>query len=73
MLVGDAAARAVQEAARAAAKSSKWKGIEMIILRSSIQNMIQMSIFEYTKTYINDMQFSDGRTALPAKEKREKK
>ena len=54
-----------------AGKGSKWKGVEMIILRSSIQNMIQMSIFESIKTHIIGVEFSDGSTDLP-KTRREK-
>jgi hypothetical protein len=54
-----------------AGRGSKWKGIEMIIARSSIQNMIQMSIFEGIKTRIIGVEFSDGTTDLP-KTKREK-
>lgn len=54
-----------------AGKGSKWKGVEMIIARSSIQNMIQMSIFEGIKTHIIGVEFSDGSTDLP-KTRREK-
>lgn len=54
-----------------AGRGSKWKGVEMIIARSSIQNMIQMSIFEGIKTRIIGVEFSDGNTDLP-KTKREK-
>ena len=53
------------------AKAPKWKGVEMIIARSSIQNMIQMSIFEGIKTRIIGVKFSDGSTDLP-KTKRER-
>lgn len=70
MLVGDAAKfaeKVAAEGAKAAARSSKWKGIEMMILRSSVQNMIQMSIFEYSKGLVNELEFDDG-----SKEKREK-
>jgi hypothetical protein len=54
-----------------AGKGSKWKGVEMIIARSSIQNMIQMSIFEGIKTHVIGVEFSDGTTDLP-KTRREK-
>jgi len=64
-------AKTLGKAAAHAASSSKWKGVEMMILRSSIQNMIQMCIFEGIKTHIISLQFSDGRTDLP-KTKREK-
>ena len=63
MLVGTAAKRLAHEAAAAAAAaspSSKWKGVEMVIARSSIQNMIQMSVFEYMKQVINKAKFEDG-------------
>lgn len=55
----------LEAAAAFVTRSSKWQGVEMIILRSSIQNMIQMSIFEWVKKYIIAMEFSDGRTDLP--------
>jgi hypothetical protein len=48
-----------------AGKGSKWKGVEMIIARSSIQNMIQMSIFEGIKTHVIGVEFADGSTDLP--------
>ena len=81
MLVGDAAkfaaraaARAATEGGKAAFRSSKWKGIEMMILRSSIQNMVQMSIFEYMKKRIRALEFSDGTKYLPSeKEERMKR
>lgn len=69
-LVGNSSS-SIDALSKAVARSSKWKGVEMIILRSSIQNMIQMSIFESVKTEIIGMKFSDGRTDLP-KTKREK-
>jgi hypothetical protein len=77
MLVGDAAKFAEKvaiEGGKTAVRSSKWKGIEIMILRSSIQNMVQMSIFEYTKKKIRALQFSDGEKYLPnEKEERMKK
>ena len=63
MLVGDAAKfakRVAAEGAKSAARSSHWKGIEMMILRSSVQNMIQMSIFEWSKGLVNNLEYSDG-------------
>ncbi|KEF58159.1 uncharacterized protein A1O9_06084 [Exophiala aquamarina CBS 119918] len=54
---------------KAAMRSSKWKGVEMIILRSSIQNMIQMSFFEQAKVVIDNMSFSDGSKTLPEVER----
>ena len=50
--------QAVKTSAVAAAKSSKFKGVEMMILRSCIQNMIQMYAFEYFKTKINGLKYS---------------
>ncbi|KAK4941205.1 hypothetical protein LTR10_018878 [Elasticomyces elasticus] len=60
---------ALDTAAKSAARSSKWKGVEMIILRSSIQNMIQMSVFEQAKVVIDDLTFSDGSRTLPEVER----
>ncbi|EXJ85383.1 hypothetical protein A1O1_05747 [Capronia coronata CBS 617.96] len=60
---------ALNTAAKAASRSSKWKGVEMIILRSSIQNMIQMSFFEKAKAVIDDLSFSDGSRTLPEVER----
>lgn len=60
---------ALDTAAKAVARSSKWKGVEMIILRSSIQNMIQMSFFEQAKVVIDDLTFSDGSRTLPEVER----
>ncbi|KIX07518.1 uncharacterized protein Z518_02171 [Rhinocladiella mackenziei CBS 650.93] len=60
---------ALDTAAKAAALSSKWKGVEMIILRSSIQNMIQMSFFEQAKVVIDNLTFSDGSRTLPEVER----
>jgi hypothetical protein len=77
MLVGNAAKlaeRVATEGGKVAFRSSKWKGIEMMILRSSIQNMVQMSIFEYMKKRIRALEFSDGTKYLPSeKEERMKK
>lgn len=77
MLVGDAAKiaeKAAVEGGKAIMRSSKWKGVEIMILRSSIQNMVQMSIFEYTKKAIRGLEFSDGEKYLPSeREERMKK
>jgi hypothetical protein len=64
-----AVASAVQTATKAAATGSKWKGVEMIILRSTLQNMIQMSFFEQAKVWIDDMEFSNGSRTLPEVER----
>ncbi|ETN46003.1 uncharacterized protein HMPREF1541_00186 [Cyphellophora europaea CBS 101466] len=59
-------AKAAADATKASARTlSKWKGLEMVILRSALQNMIQMSIFEYLKVQIDDLAFSSGSKTLP--------
>ena len=50
-------------------KASKWKGLEMMIARSAVQNMIQMSLFEQFKIYIDELTFSDGSRTLPEVER----
>jgi hypothetical protein len=60
---------ALKSATKAAVRSSKWKGVEMIILRSSLQNMIQMSFFEQAKVVIDNLEFSDGSRTLPEVER----
>ncbi|KAJ9625382.1 hypothetical protein H2204_010355 [Knufia peltigerae] len=60
---------ALDSAAKSVSRASKWKGIEMIILRSSIQNMIQMSFFEQGKVVIDNLTFSDGSRTLPEVER----
>lgn len=69
-LVGLGAKKAINNAATDAGKTaarsiSKWKGLEMVILRSALQNMIQMSLFEYLKVKIDDLSFSNGTKTLP--------
>ena len=74
-LVGNAAKiaeKVAREGGKVAVRSSKWKGIEIMILRSSVQNMVQMSIFEYTKKKIRALEFSDGERYLPS-EKEERR
>jgi hypothetical protein len=60
---------AAKSAATSAAAGSKWKGVEMIILRSTLQNMIQMSFFEQAKVWIDALEFSDGSRTLPEVER----
>lgn len=60
---------ALDTAAKSVSRVSKWKGIEMIILRSSIQNMIQMCFFEQGKVVIDNLTFSDGSRTLPEVER----
>ena len=60
---------AVKGAASSTAKASAWKGVEMIILRSVLQNMIQMSFFEQAKVWIDTLEFSDGSRTLPEVER----
>lgn len=57
---------ALNAAATAISKSSKWKGIEMVIIRTAIQNMIQMTAFEQVKVWIDNAKFKDGSTNLPS-------
>ncbi|KAK5106424.1 hypothetical protein LTS08_000543 [Lithohypha guttulata] len=47
--VADALSEATKQAAKAASKQGRWHGIEMVIIRSAVQNMIQMSAFEQVK------------------------
>jgi len=72
-LVGDPARCAkllIEEGSKTIERSSKWKGLEMMIARSSVQNMIQMIIFEQAKIIINGLEFSDGEKELPEKRKK---
>ena len=62
-LIGDAAKSALKSGVGAAAKSSKFRGVEMMILRSCIQNMIQMSAFEVFKAKINALEFQEKKKA----------
>lgn len=61
-----------KSAQESAARSSKFKGIEMMIVRSCIQNMLQMSMFEEMKNWINATPFSDGTTRLEDKDKKKR-
>jgi hypothetical protein len=56
---------AASEASKSAARTLKWKGLEMVIMRSALQNMIQMSLFEYLKVKIDALSFSNGSMTLP--------
>ncbi|KIW15451.1 hypothetical protein PV08_05497 [Exophiala spinifera] len=60
---------ALDAATTSVSRVSKWKGIEMIILRSVIQNMIQMTFFEQGKVVIDNLTFSDGSRTLPEVER----
>lgn len=57
VLIGNAS-KTGKACVSAATKSSKFKGVEMMILRSCLQNMIQMYAFEYFKTKINNLKYS---------------
>lgn len=57
--------KAAQKCAAQAARGSKFKGVEMMILRSCIQNMIQMSAFEWFKTKINSMEYTTEEEVSP--------
>ena len=60
---------AAKSAMSSAHTGSKWKGVEMIIVRSVLQNMIQMSFFEQAKVWIDKLEFSDGSRTLPEVER----
>ncbi|KAJ5907915.1 mitochondrial carrier domain-containing protein [Penicillium taxi] len=45
----------VGEASMAVAKSSMYKGISIILIRTGINNMILLSMFEYIKAQINEL------------------
>lgn len=52
------------KAAKTAGKQGRWKGIEMVIIRTAIQNMIQMSAFEQVKVWIDNAKFKNGSATL---------
>lgn len=56
---------AAKQAAKTASKQGRWRGIEMVIIRSAVQNMIQMTAFEQVKVWIDNAKFGDGSTGLP--------
>lgn len=56
---------AAKTAAKQASKQGRWRGLEMVIIRSAIQNMIQMTAFEQVKVMIDNAKFKDGSTNLP--------
>lgn len=56
---------AAKDAAKKASKQGRWRGLEMVIIRSAIQNMIQMTAFEQVKVMIDNAKFKDGSTNLP--------
>lgn len=55
---------AVKNSLRTAAKAGRWKGIEMVILRTAIQNMIQMTAFEQVKVLIDNSRFTNGSATI---------
>jgi len=59
------ATAALKGAAYKASKQGRWRGIEMVIVRTAIQNMIQMSAFEQVKVWIDNAKFKDGTSTLP--------
>ena len=63
--VKEAVTEATKQAARTASKQGRWRGIEMVIIRSAVQNMIQMTAFEQVKVMIDNAKFSDGSKSLP--------
>ena len=68
--VANAATTAAKDAAYKASKQGRWRGIEMVIVRTVIQNMIQMSAFEQVKLWIDNAKFKDGTTSLPDVERK---
>ncbi|KAJ5176385.1 mitochondrial carrier [Penicillium canariense] len=45
----------IGEASAAVAKSSMYKGISIILIRTGVNNMILLSLFEYIKSRINEL------------------
>lgn len=45
----------ISEASAAVAKSSMYKGLSIILIRTGVNNMILLSIFEYIKMKINQL------------------
>lgn len=68
--VANAVSSAARAAAKQASKQGRWRGIEMVIVRTAIQNMIQMTAFEQVKVWIDNAKFKDGSTTLPDFERR---
>lgn len=48
--------REINEATAAVARSSMYKGMSVVLLRTGVQNMILLSTFEYFKTKINALE-----------------
>lgn len=46
----------IGEASMAVSRSSMYKGLSVSLMRTSFQNMILFSIFEYTKSQINSLE-----------------
>jgi len=63
--VGNPIKQSAETLSKLAARSSSYKGIEIIIVRSILQNIIQMSLFEQVKMAIDDLKFKDGSKDLP--------
>lgn len=61
----EVARQAAAMAAKSASKQGRWRGIEMVIVRTAIQNMIQMSAFEQVKVWIDEAEFRNGSRTLP--------
>jgi hypothetical protein len=45
----------IGEASVAVAKASMYKGISIILIRTGLNNMILLSMFEYIKAKINEL------------------
>jgi len=59
------ATKAAKAAAKQASRQGRWRGIEMVIVRTAIQNMIQMTAFEQVKVMIDNAKFKNGSKTLP--------
>lgn len=46
----------IGEASRAVSKASMYKGLSIILLRTGINNMVLLSLFEYIKLRINQLE-----------------
>lgn len=54
MLLGKT--KEVGEASAAVSKSSMYKGLSIILIRTGVNNMILLSMFEYIKMRINQLE-----------------
>jgi hypothetical protein len=52
----------MRQATQAVAKSSMYKGLSIILIRTGVNNMILLSIFEYIKMRMDELP-NEGHTA----------